>query len=305
MVKPIAGRSRPPEDADMRIAVVAASKPETNRRLATAGGAGWICATPDEAVEWLGPRDVAVGRLDVLPGLDGIDRGLRSLGELEARGVRVLNPASALIAAHDKLVTARLLQVAGLPHPRTWCVTDGSRRPALVGPTVVKPRFGSWGRDVVRCPDDEALARELERVSGFGWFAAHGALVQELVPPCGFDLRILVAGGRVVGAIRRVAAAGEWRTNIAHGARRRPVDPPREARELALACAGVAGADLVGVDLLPTGRGWTVLELNGAVDFTDDYSISENVFTAATRELERRAATWAPEVAVETVLSGI
>ncbi len=297
MVKAIVGRRGRPEDAGMRVALVATSENPTNSRLALAGGAGWICATPAEAVRWLRAGDVAVGRLDVLPGLDGIDGGLRPLGELEARGVCVLNPASALIAAHDKLVTARLLQGAGLPHPRTWCVTDASHRPVLVGPTVVKPRFGSWGRDVVRCANGEALARELERVARFGWFAAHGAIVQELVPPRGFDLRILVAGGRVVGAIRRVAAAGEWRTNIAHGARREPVDPPRDACELALACAAVAGTDLVGVDLLPAGRGWIVLELNGAVDFTVDYSLSEDVFTAATRELARRAATRAPPVA--------
>lgn len=273
----------------MRFALVAAGEKETNTCLARAGGADWVCATPDEAVRWLVPGDVAVGRLDVLPGLDGIDGGLRSLGELEARGVRVLNPASALIAAHDKLVTARLLQGAGLPHPRTWCVTDGSRRPVLVGPTVVKPRFGSWGRDVIRCADDEALARTLAHVARFAWFAAHGALVQELVPPRGFDLRVLVAGGRVVGAIRRVAAEGEWRTNVALGARREPVDPSSDACELALACAAVAGTDLVGVDLLPAEGGWVVVELNGAVDFTSDYSRSDDVFTAATRELARVA----------------
>jgi glutathione synthase/RimK-type ligase-like ATP-grasp enzyme len=173
----------------------------------------------------------------------------------------------------------------------------------LVGPAVVKPRFGSWGRDVVRCADDEALALELERVARLPWFAAHGALVQELVPPRGFDLRILVAGGRVVGAIRRVAAPGEWRTNVALGARREAVDPPPDACELALACAGVAGIDLVGVDLLPLPAegGWVVLELNGAVDFTSDYSGSDDVFTAATRELTRSATVSGTAV---PVLSG-
>jgi RimK family alpha-L-glutamate ligase len=287
----------------MRFGLVATTETRTNGLLARAGGVDWSCVTPEEAAGRLRRGDVAVGRMDVLPGLDGVDGGLRSLGALEARGVRVLNTASALIAAHDKLVTARLLQGAGLPHPRTWCVTDASRRPVLVGPSVVKPRFGSWGRGVVRCADDEALAATLEAVAGTTWFAAHGALVQELVPPCGHDLRILVAGGCVVGAIRRVAAAGEWRTNVALGARREPVVPPPAARELALACAAVAGTDLVGVDLLPVRDGWTVLELNGAVEFTRAYSLSGDVFAAVARELARVATTARPSVGDGPVLS--
>jgi RimK family alpha-L-glutamate ligase len=252
-------------------------------------------------VRWLRAGDVALDRLDVLPGLDGIDGGLRSLGELEARGVRVLNPASALIGAHDKLVTARLLRGAGLPHPRTWCVSRGSPVPSVDGPVVVKPRFGSWGRDVVRCADLDDLHRQLRSLARREWYAAHGALVQELVEPRGFDLRILVADAHVVGAVRRVAADGEWRTNVALGARREPVVPPLDACRLAVASAATAGADLVGVDLLPLGDGWTVLELNGAVEFTGEYSLGEDVFAAVARRLARRSGRAAPPAFDEPV----
>jgi RimK family alpha-L-glutamate ligase len=278
----------------MHFALVATRPNETNLRLVRAGGERWACLAPYEALRALGVGDVALGRLDVLASLDGIDGGLRTLGELEARGVRVLNPASALIATHDKLVTARLLQSAGLPHPRTWCTSRGSPEPAVTGPAVVKPRFGSWGRDVVLCEESASVHRQLRRFRRRRWFATQGALVQELVEPRGYDLRILVAGGRVVGAIRRVAAAGEWRTNVALGARRERVIPPKDACELALASAAAARADLVGVDLLPVEGGWTVLELNGAVEFTGDYSLAEDVFAAAARELSRLAAAPAP-----------
>jgi RimK family alpha-L-glutamate ligase len=245
--------------------------------------------------------DVALGRLDVLPGLDGIDGGLRALGELEARGVQVLNPASALIATHDKLVTARLLQGAGLPHPRTWCVSRGSTVPPIGGSVVIKPRFGSWGRDVMLCADLDDVHRQLRSLARRDWYAAHGALVQELVEPRGFDLRILVADGHVVGAVRRVAADGEWRTNVALGARREPVVPPLDACQLALASAATAGAALVGVDLLPVGDGWTVLELNGAVEFTGDYSLGEDVFADVARRLARLAGRGAPPAFEEPV----
>ena len=100
------------------------------------------------------------------------------------------------------------------------------------------------------------------------------------MPPQGYDLRIVVAAGRVVGAVYRVAAPGEWRTNIALGGVRRPVaDPPRAAAVLALAAAHAVGIDLAGVDLLPDGEGgWVVAELNGAVEFTQEYAAWGDIF---------------------------
>lgn len=129
--------------------------------------------------------------------------------------------------------------------------------PPLAGaPLVVKPRFGSWGRSVYRCDDSTALAETLAAISREEWFARHGAIVQTLVPPQGFGLRVLVAAGRVVGVVYRIAPPGEWRTNVNLGAVRRPVDdPPREAVALALRAARAVGTSLVGVDLLPARDG--------------------------------------------------
>lgn len=276
----------------MRFALVAQEATETNRRLVETRcrGVQWACLTPSEALAELGAGDVALGRLDVLPTLDGVDDGLWSLGRLAASGVRVLNRPSALLAAHDKLLTARLLHRAGLPHPATRLVVAGAPPPAIERPVVVKPRFGSWGRDVARCEDTAELALHLLDLAASSWFKAHGALVQELVEPRGFDVRVLVAGGRVVGAISRVAAPGEWRTNVALGAVRERVVPPANASALAVAAAAAAGADLVGIDLLPDGvGGWSIVELNGAVDFTTDYSLDRDVFAAASFELARVA----------------
>lgn len=268
------------------LALVAHRESETNRALAACrpnGGAAIL--SPAEALAWLRCGDVALGRLDVRPSLDGVESGLWALASLAERGVRVLNAPSALLTAHDKLLTARALSRAGLPHPRTRLVlADEAVR--TDGPVVVKPRFGSWGRDVILCGSELELARTLETLGDRPWFVAQGALVQDLVPPCGFDLRVVVAGGTVVGAIQRRAAPGEWRTNVALGGTRKPVAPPAEARRLAVAAAAAAGADLVGVDLLPTEGGWVVLELNGAVDFTRAYARARDVFQTAMDALE-------------------
>ena len=241
----------------MRIAVVAQSPTATNDALVRAGSgrAAWCALTPGEALERLEPGDCAIGRIDVLPTVDGVDEGLWALGTLEARGVTVLNGAPSLLAAHDKLLTARLLRTNGLPHPRTRLLTGDRPVSTLRPPVVIKPRFGSWGLGVERCDDDESLARIVSGLPDEPWYRAHGALVQDLVPPCGFDLRIVVAANHPIGAISRVARPGEWRTNVALGAKRRRVTPSPRAIALALAAARATSAALVGVDLLPDGNG--------------------------------------------------
>src|SRR5260221_9168616 len=79
-------------------AVVAHRVTPTNTRLGTV-------LTPAQAVARLGRGDVALGRLDVLPTLDGIEPGLWALERLAASGVRVLNARRTLFAAHDQLAT--------------------------------------------------------------------------------------------------------------------------------------------------------------------------------------------------------
>lgn len=276
----------------MRFAIIARRTTPTNEALAAADipGSRWEVMTPEQALDVLVAGDVALGRLDVLPTLDGMDDGLWALGALAARGVMVLNDPPALLAAHDKLLSARLLRRAGVPHPRTWHVRDGRPAPVPRLPVVIKPRFGSWGSEVRRCDDYGELDAALSAVRDAAWFRRHGAIVQELVPPCGYDLRIVVAAGRIVGSVFRIAAPGEWRTNIALGGVRRAVtQPPRDASTIAIAAAAAAGASLVGVDLLPDGDSWTVLELNGAVELTVEYAPWGDVFSEIAFVLGRAA----------------
>ena len=280
------------------LALVSHRDNETNVRLAAAAppGVDVRLVNPRNVLGLLGPDDAALSRLDVLPTLDGIEPGIWEIGRLEADGVPVLNKLRSLLTTHDKLQTSRILKTAGLPHPHTVHLVTARERVTLEPPVVVKPRFGSWGRDVVLCANRAELAATLEELSSRSWFRRQGVLVQELVPPLGHDLRVVVAGGEIVGAVRRRAADGEWRTNVALGARREPTHPPPAACAVAVAAAAAIGADLVGVDLLPADVGtWVVLEVNGAVDFNSTYTLDEDAHHAARVALTSRA----PSVRVE------
>lgn len=286
----------------MKFAVVAHRHSATNDALVAAAAAWGLEAAvvdPRRALALLEPGDIALARLDVREQLDGIERGTGELERLAAGGVDVRNPPGALIVAHDKLLTARTLRLAGLPHPHTTHISPALPAAVPELPLVLKPRFGSWGRDVELCSTADELDSALVRLQGKRWFREHGALAQELVEPQGWDLRLVVAGGRVVGAARRVAHRGEWRTNAALGADVVPADPPPIAKALALAAAEAARVDLAGVDLLPTRNGFVVLEINGAVDFRPLYLDSGDVFAEtvaallgdATRQRELAAAS--------------
>jgi len=256
-------------------AVIAHRITPTNTRLGSV-------LTPAQALGKLRHGDVALGRLDILPTLDGVEPGLWALDRLAALGVTVLNGRRTLVAAHDKLATANAMFAARVPHPRTVHVAPWLDLPELEPPLVLKPRFGSWGEDVIRCENDDEIDAALHELRTRPWFAATGGIAQKLVHPRGYDLRVVVAAGRVVGAVKRVAAPGEWRTNVALGARREPTHPSDEACAVAIAAAAAIDADLVGVDLLPADVGtWVVLEVNGAVDFNSTYTLDEDAHHAA------------------------
>jgi glutathione synthase/RimK-type ligase-like ATP-grasp enzyme len=239
------GPATEPADLELRrqescILVAAAETNDTSGKLVEAWrnrGLNADLVPPPRLRASVRPGDSVLARLDVVPALDGIEPGLLELLLLERAAVCALNPVASLLGAHDKLRTARILRRARLPHPTTTLLAPGVHVPRMTAPVVLKPRFGSWGVDVFRCDTEEELERCLLEVRTRSWFRRHGALLQELVAPRGYDLRVLVAGGTAVGAVERIAAAGEWRTNVSLGGSKRPCVPSATASALAEAAA--------------------------------------------------------------------
>ncbi len=208
--------------------------------------------------ELLDERGLALGATVVLGRVDAgcLDEGIKLLWAAESLGIPTVNGSRAFQTGRDKVLTALALRAAGLPHPRTWMLTPlAAQQARLPFPLVTKPRRGSCGRGV-RLLDTPAALREAAR-------SARGPLLlQEYVAPVRQDLRLVVIGSRVVAAVRRRPAAGEWRANLALGARAEPVTPAEETASLAVRAAASIGAAFAGVDLLETATGIFVLEVN-------------------------------------------
>ncbi len=158
----------------------------------------------------------------------------------------------------DKIRQTALLQLAGLPHPRTR-VFYGKRQQARIGryfnfPCIGKePRGSAMGRGVFLIGD----AADLERYT----HDRHVAYIQEYIP-IDRDIRVVVIGGRAAHAYWRIAAQGEFRTNLARGGRI-SLDPvPETAVALALKAAHTCGWDDVGMDICSHNGQFTILEGN-------------------------------------------
>jgi ribosomal protein S6--L-glutamate ligase len=184
------------------------------------------------------------------------------LHRLRARGVAVLNPPAAVETCVDKYLAAARLEAAGLSVPPTVVCQHADAAldafAALGGDVVVKPLFGSEGRGMVRVSDPETawrVFRTLERTQAVLY-------LQRFIAHPGWDLRVLVLGGRALAAMRRFANGG-WRTNVAQGGTAESVRPTAAEEDLAVRAAAAVGAPLAGVDLLPGPAGeWYVIEVN-------------------------------------------
>jgi RimK family alpha-L-glutamate ligase len=187
------------------------------------------------------------------------------LGRIAARGTRVINSPRALECAIDKYLSLARLAAAGLSVPRTLVVQDVARVveawEAFGGDCVVKPLFGSRGRGLHRLDSHAALSAWLDLPETRQ--RPHAVVyLQEFIHHGGWDARLFVLGSDVF-AMRRWAAAGEWRTNVARGGRPEPFAAPQTWIDTARRAAAVLETEIAGVDLVAAADGSPViLELN-------------------------------------------
>jgi ribosomal protein S6--L-glutamate ligase len=166
------------------------------------------------------------------------------------QGKRIFPSLESHLYDGDKIKQTTLFKVLGLPHPRTR-VFYGRQRQEILShfsyPFVAKKARGSargQGVYLIKGPED------LE-----AYLARHQpAYIQEYLSIAG-DVRVVVINFQPVCAYWRLPPAGEFRSNLAQGARVEFAGVPKAAVELAVEAARLANLDEVGLDVaLPDGR---------------------------------------------------
>lgn len=181
------------------------------------------------------------------------------------------NPVDSVMIADDKASTAERLSAASVAQvPTKICALDLQRALSLAAdigyPVILKRTHGAQGRWVRRAHSSSCLPQAFYELESEG----RGALIlQPEIGECqGRSIRAVVTDGQLLAATERAATDNEWRSNIAGGARQRPVDLTPEEKALAEDATSALGLRHAGVDILRTLRGPLVLEVNSCPDFT-------------------------------------
>jgi ribosomal protein S6--L-glutamate ligase len=192
--------------------------------------------------------------------------GLAVLRQFEMMGVYPLNESVGIGRSRDKLRSMQLLAREGIGLPVTAFAHDPRQTTELLkivgdAPVVIKLLEGTQGIGVVLADTQRSATSVIEAFRG----AKVNILVQEFIKEAGgTDIRALVIGGRVVAAMKRTGAKGEFRSNIHRGGSAETIKITAEERSTAVRASKALGLNVCGVDMLRSNHGPVVMEVNSS-----------------------------------------
>jgi ribosomal protein S6--L-glutamate ligase len=212
--------------------------------------------------EPVGPVDAVIPRIGASITL----YGLAVVRQFEMMGVHCLNESQAIARSRDKLRTLQILSRHNIGVPPTVFTRRAEHVPACIDrvngpPVVVKLLEGTQGIGVVLAESTAAASSVIEAFHGLD----QNILIQGFIKESkGSDIRALVVGRRVVGAMKRQAVSGEFRSNLHRGGTATKIRLPAEYRRTALAAARALGLRVAGVDMLESKEGPMIMEVNSS-----------------------------------------
>lgn len=192
--------------------------------------------------------------------------GCSVVRQFEMMGVFPANESQAITRSRDKLRSLQLLAREGIGLPVTGFAHSTKDIDGLINivggaPLVIKLLEGTQGIGVVLAETKKAAESVIEAFRGL----RANILVQEFIKEAGgSDIRCLVVGGRVVAAMERKGAPGEFRSNLHRGGSAQLVKITPEERSTARRAAKVMGLNVAGVDILRSNHGPVVMEVNSS-----------------------------------------
>ncbi|MDA7427583.1 30S ribosomal protein S6--L-glutamate ligase [Primorskyibacter aestuariivivens] len=192
--------------------------------------------------------------------------GTAVIRQFETIGTYCVNGSEGIASSRDKLFAHQLMARHKIGMPNTAFAASPKDTDSLIGlvgtaPLIVKLLESTQGKGVVLAETKKAAQSVIDAFRGL----KANFLVQQFVKEAaGEDIRCLVVGGKVVAAMKRTGAEGDFRSNLHRGGSAKVVRISKEEREAAVRAAKVFGLKLAGVDLLRSEAGPKVLEVNSS-----------------------------------------
>jgi len=220
----------------------------------------------DPAIHFKGRELTGVDAVIPRIGASNTFFGTAIVRQFEMTGVFSLNESVAISRSRDKLRSLQLLAREGIGLPVTGFAHSTRYTEDLIklvggAPLVVKLLEGTQGIGVVLCETQKAAESVIEAFRGMD----AQFVVQEFIKEAGgSDIRCLVVGERVVAAMMRTGAEGEFRSNLHRGGSAKQVKLTPEERSTAVRSARIMGLRVAGVDILRSHHGPVVMEVNSS-----------------------------------------
>ena len=209
-----------------------------------------------------------VGMDAVIPriGASVTDYGAAVIRQFELMGIYTATKSEALIIARDKLKCLQKLSASGISVPMTFIAGSVEDVPDLIDqlsgiPVVIKLLESTHGVGVILAESRGAAISIVEAFSKFN----QPVIMQEFIKESGgTDIRAFVVGKKVVAAMKRQAAHGEFRANLHRGASSTNVQLIPKETDIVLRVAALMDLEIAGIDLLRSERGPLVIEVNAS-----------------------------------------
>jgi ribosomal protein S6--L-glutamate ligase len=192
--------------------------------------------------------------------------GTAVVRQFEMMKVFTTTESQALVRSRDKLRSLQILSRAGVGLPKTIFTNYAKDVDHIIeslggAPLVLKLLEGTQGLGVVLAETYNAAHSVIEAFNGL----KARVIAQEFIQEAGgADLRAFVVDGVVVGAMKRQAQKGEFRSNLHRGGTASLVDLSEDEENTALKAARAMGLGVAGVDMVQSSRGPLVLEVNSS-----------------------------------------
>jgi len=180
------------------------------------------------------------------------DSCLALIRHFSLMGIPVVNDLDSIRLTKNKFLTLQTLAKAQIPVLHTVFVNSAKGfHEALTRlggyPVVVKQVSGRQGKGVILVEKKRTVTSVTQKHLD----KRKGLLVQCFIPPAGRqDIRVLVVGRKIVGAMELHPKKGDFRANYHLSKESRPRDLTPELTRIALKAASAVGLEIAGVDLI-------------------------------------------------------